>query len=103
MDDTTQIQALVARLNISLSLATDYYADAKALVLDYTNQSIMIGNMAVYAKKLAIIAYNRDGIEGESQRTEGGVTNTLELGIPLDIRQALAKYRTASLGSFYEA
>ncbi len=97
MDDTTQIQALVARLNISTEIATDYYNDGKAQILDYTGQANLTGNMAVYAKKLAIIAYNRDGIEGESQRTEGGVTNTLELGVPLDIRQALAKYRTAKV------
>lgn len=97
MNDAQQIAVLVTRLGISTELATDYYNDGVAEILDYTNRDKLVGNMAVYAKKLAIIAYNRDGIEGESARTEGGVSNTLELGIPLEIRHGLNKYRTAKV------
>ena len=51
--------------------------------------------MDIYVKKLAIINYNRLGLEGETQRSEGGVTNYLETGIPKDIRLGLNRYRIA--------
>ena len=51
--------------------------------------------MDIYVKKLAIINYNRLGLEGETQRAEGGVTNYLETGIPKDIRLGLNRYRIA--------
>lgn len=53
--------------------------------------------MSVYVKKLAVINYNRLGLEGETQRSEGGVTNYLETGIPKDIRQGLNRYRIAKV------
>ena len=37
------------------------------------------------------------GLEGETQRSEGGVTNYLETGIPKDIRQGLNRYRIAKV------
>ena len=53
--------------------------------------------MDIYVKKLAVINYNRLGIEGETQRSEGGITNYLETGIPKDIRQGLNSYRIAKV------
>ncbi|AHC30339.1 hypothetical protein CF77_gp26 [Oenococcus phage phi9805] len=98
MNDTEQIQSLITRLGIGKELATDFYNDGVAQVLDYTNRKKLVGNMPVYAKKLAIIAFNHNGTEGETERVEGGVTNGFEAGIPLSIRQSLAKYRRAVIG-----
>ncbi|QAS70259.1 hypothetical protein DLJ48_06855 [Oenococcus sicerae] len=102
MDNSAQIQSLVSRLGITADQATDYFIDGLAQVLDYTNRDKPIGNMAVYAKKLAIIAYNRNGTEGSTARIEGGVTEDFEAGIPLEIRHSLAKYRIANTGELYE-
>lgn len=92
------VLSLSTRLQISDSeLATDLIKEAIAQVLDYTGQKKLVGNMDIYVKKLAVINYNRLGVEGETQRTEGGVTNYLETGIPKDIRLGLNRYRIAKV------
>ena len=90
------ISSLSTRLAIDNNeLVTDLIKEAVAQVLDYTGQKQLVGNMDIYVKKLAIINYNRLGLEGETQRSEGGVTNYLETGIPKDIRLGLNRYRIA--------
>lgn len=92
------VSSLTTRLQISDSeLAIDLIKEAIAQVLDYTGQKKLVGNMDIYVKKLAVINYNRLGVEGETQRTEGGVTNYLEIGIPKDIRLGLNRYRIAKV------
>ena len=92
------VLSLSTRLQISDSeLATALNKEAIAEVLDYTGQMTLVGNMDIYVKKLAVINYNRLGVEGETQRTEGGVTNYLEVGIPKDIRLGLNHYRIAKV------
>lgn len=86
------------RLNVTNDeLLTELLKEAETQVLDYTGQKKLVGNMSVYVKKLAVINYNRLGLEGETQRSEGGVTNYLETGIPKDIRQGLNRYRIAKV------
>lgn len=92
------VTAVSTRLNISdHDLVTDLVTEAIAQVLDYTGQKKLVGNLDVYAKRLAIINYNRLGLEGETQRVEGGITNYLETGIPKDLRQGLNRYRIAKV------
>lgn len=92
------VSSVSARLRVADNeLINDLIKEAEAQVLDYTGQKKLIGNMDVYVKKLAIISYNRLGLEGETQRSEGGVTNYLETGIPKDIRQGLNRYRIAKV------
>ena len=97
MDQLSEmISSLITRLAIDNNeLVTDLIKEAVAQVLDYTGQKQLVGNMDIYVKKLAIINYNRLGLEGETQRSEGGVTNYLETGIPKDIRLGLNRYRIA--------
>lgn len=97
MDQSSEIiSSLSTRLAIDNNeLVTDLIKEAVAQVLDYTGQKQLVGNMDIYVKKLAIINYNRLGLEGETQRAEGGVTNYLETGIPKDIRLGLNRYRIA--------
>ena len=99
MDQLSEIiSSLSTRLAIDNNeLVTDLIKEAIAQVLDYTGQKKLVGNMDIYVKKLATINYNRMGIEGETQRTEGGVTNYLEIGIPKDIRLGLNRYRIAKV------
>lgn len=99
MDQLTEIvSALSVRLeNTNNALLTELVKESIAQVLDYTGQKKLVGSMDIYVKKLAVINYNRLGIEGETQRSEGGVTNYLETGIPKDIRQGLNHYRIAKV------
>ncbi|MCD7127371.1 phage head-tail connector protein [Limosilactobacillus agrestis] len=95
---STLITSLGLRLHVTDdALLSDLVEEAIAQVLDYTGQKELIGNLGVYVKRLAVINYNRLGIEGEAQRSEGGVTNSLEVGIPKDIRQGLNRYRIAKV------
>lgn len=92
------VSSLSTRLQVSDNdLVTDLIKEAIAQVLDYTSQKKLVGNMDIYVKKLAVINYNRLGIEGETQRSEGGVTNYIETGIPKDIRLGLNHYRIAKV------
>lgn len=99
MDQLTKIvSALSTRLeNTNNALLTELVKESIAQVLDYTGQKKLVGSMDIYVKKLAVINYNRLGIEGETQRSEGGITNYLETGIPKDIRQGLNRYRIAKV------
>ena len=99
MDQLTEIvSALSTRLeNVNNALLPELVKESIALVLDYTGQKKLVGSMDIYVKKLAVINYNRLGIEGETQRSEGGITNYLETGIPKDIRQGLNSYRIAKV------
>ena len=61
------VSALVKRLGTDdTDLVSDIYDDALAQVLDYTNRTKLVGNMAIYVKQLAIVMFNRQGNEGES-------------------------------------
>ena len=42
--------------------------------------------------KLAVIYYNRLGNEGESSRTEGGISQSFVTDIPADIKKQLDNY-----------
>lgn len=99
MDQLTEIvSALSTRLeNVNNALLTELVKESIAQVLDYTGQKKLVSSMDIYVKKLAVINYNRLGIEGETQRSEGGITNYLETGIPKDIRQGLNSYRIAKV------
>ncbi|AAR27462.1 phage head-tail connector protein [Lactobacillus johnsonii] len=99
VDQLTEIvSALSTRLeNVNNALLTELVKESIAQVLDYTGQKKLVGSMDIYVKKLAVINYNRLGIEGETQRSEGGITNYLETGIPKDIRQGLNSYRIAKV------
>ena len=99
VDQLTEIvSALSTRLeNVNNALLTELVKESIAQVLDYTGQKKLVGSMDIYVKKLAVINYNRLGIEGETQRSEGGITNYLEIGIPKDIRQGLNRYRIAKV------
>lgn len=99
MDQLTEIvSALSTRLeNTNNALLSELVKESIAQVLNYTGQKKLVGSMDIYVKKLAVINYNRLGIEGETQRSEGGITNYLETGIPKDVRQGLNRYRIAKV------
>lgn len=100
-DKEAVVKALAKRLNADdTDILSDIYDDAVAQVLDYTNQTKLVGNMAVYVKQLVIVMFNRQGNEGESSRSEGGVSASFETGMPANIKEGLAKYRTARVVTF---
>ncbi|MCH4169410.1 MAG: phage head-tail connector protein [Streptococcaceae bacterium] len=80
-------------------ILTDDLNDALSDVLDYCNRDLLVGNMINSVKDLYIVRYNQEGNEGETSRSEGGVSQTFETGIPKKIRIKLNRYRVAGLRS----
>lgn len=83
-----------------LLVLEDDLEDALSDVLDYTNRDTLVDNMATSVKDLYIIRYNQEGNEGETSRSEGGVSQSFETGIPKKIRSKLNRYRVGKVRSF---
>lgn len=73
----------------------DLYDDATFEVLNYCNREEPVRGMLPSIRDLAKIRYNQEGAEGEVSRSEGGVSQTYEEGIPRRIRSVLNRYRQA--------
>ncbi|WP_285118691.1 phage head-tail connector protein [Lactococcus petauri] len=104
MDDdklNNSINRLKSDLEIDEVKATNLINDAVILVLDYTNQDKMLDSMWLYARQLATITFNRESTEGESSRSEGGVSQSFVEDIPLNIQRGLNRYRLGKVVSFY--
>lgn len=104
MDDEklkNAIQRLVDDLGIDETKATNLIDDAVIMVLDYTGRDEMVDAMLLYARQLAIIAFNREGNEGESSRSEGGISQSFIEDIPLNIKHSLNRYRVGKVVSYY--
>lgn len=93
----------IERLKTDLGVddATGLIEDAVILVLDYTNQDKMLDSMWLYARQLATVAFNRESTEGESSRSEGGISQSFVEDIPLNIQRGLNRYRLGKVVSFY--
>ncbi|MCC4310723.1 phage head-tail connector protein [Carnobacterium maltaromaticum] len=100
---TSLKEQLALKLSITdeqkLAVLADDLADALTDVLDYTNRDVLIGNMPTSVKDLYIIRSNQEGNEGETSRSEGGVSQSFEEGIPKRIRSKLNRYRLARMRS----
>lgn len=97
-DKTVQLAAMKRRLGADAAdeeLIADFYDEALQTVLDYTGRTTTQLNhsLLIAARRLAIVYYNQQADEGETQRVEGGVSRTFEIGIPGSIRSAIAPYR----------
>lgn len=68
-------------------------------VLGYTNREALTGNMESSVYDIAVVRLNMMGNEGETSRSEGGVSQSFETGIPKSIKSALNRYRVGRLGS----
>lgn len=76
----------------------DIYDDAVLEALNYCNVDTVEIGMSASIRDLAKIRYNQEGIEGELSRSEGGVSQTFEEGIPKRIRSSLNRYRKGTVG-----
>lgn len=80
-----------------LSVLGDDLKDAMIDALDYCNRDTLVENMATSVKDIYIFRKNTEGIEGETSRTEGGVSQSFEVGIPKRIQSKLNRYRVANI------
>lgn len=65
---------------------------AEAAVLDYIQRDTLPKGAESVVIKLAVIYYNRLGNEGESSRTEGGISQSFITDVPKDIQRQLWRW-----------
>lgn len=70
---------------------------SKNTILEMTNRNILPKRLEVVQLKLATIAYNRMGTEGETSRSEGGISSAFS-DLPEDIKIILSKNRLCKVG-----
>lgn len=67
-------------------------SDAQDAVLDYIGRDALPDRLKSVAVELAVIAYNRQGTEGESGRDEGEASYTFIDGLPQHLKDRLKNY-----------
>ena len=78
----TELQKLKIKLGISLTdnskdeLLNLYLSDAEQFILDTTHLQIIPDRLLGAQVDIAIIAYNKQGIEGQTAHSEGGISRT---------------------------
>ena len=77
------------------ALLTDLLDEAKTFILAYTGRDELPAELENARIRLAAILYNRMGMEGETSRSEGGVSRTAE-ALPGDLRRWLNHWRKAA-------
>ena len=76
------------------ALLRDLLNEAESFLLGYTNRDSLPDVLQEAQVRVAAILYNRMGMEGESQHSEGGVSRTAEL-LPEDVKRWLNAWRVA--------
>lgn len=95
----TQLEKLKIRLGISIlditkdDLLNMFLEDASNEILDYTNRDTILTKMEGLQRELAIIYFNKQGSEGESSRSEGGISVSYSTEIPESIKSRLKAFR----------
>lgn len=93
----TQLEKLKIRLGIGGNtedeLLNMLLEDAEGEILDFTNRDNLPIKAEVLQRELAITYYNRMGSEGESSRSEGGVSVSYSTEIPESIKKRLLAFR----------
>ncbi|MBR5232345.1 MAG: phage head-tail connector protein [Clostridia bacterium] len=73
-------------------LLCDLLADANALMLSYMNRTELPDALIPALLRLTTMLFNRLGMEGESSRTEGSISMTVD-SLPAEILSQLTPYR----------
>nr|DAS29473.1 MAG TPA: Head Tail Connector Protein [Caudoviricetes sp.] len=67
---------------------------AEEEILALTNRTVLIDRLKPAKRKWALIAYNRMGTEGETSRSEGGISASF-VEIPAEIKSVVEQCRIA--------
>ncbi len=67
-------------------------SEAEDTVLDLIGREIIPARLTSVQIELAVIAYNEQGAEGESSRSEGGISRSFVDGLPGEMKERLKNY-----------
>lgn len=70
---------------------------AEEKVLSLANRRKMIYHLKPAVREWATVAYNRMGMQGETSRSEGGISSAFA-EIPKDIETVIKRYRLGRIG-----
>ena len=94
----TAMERLLLRLpEAEEAVLEGFWADAGKAICAYTRRNEVPAQLLGTQTELAILYYNRQGIEGESAHSEGGVSRTME-AMPAGILAQIRPYRAAMAG-----
>ena len=82
--------------DIADNLCSVLLSEACEMILTYTGRTELPSGLEAAMVQLALVLYNRMGIEGETAHSEGGVSRSME-SLPADIRAQLTPYRLAKV------
>ena len=77
--------------NAQDGLITVLLSDAADAVCDYIGRDKVPERLISVQVQLALIAYNKRGAEGESSRSEGGISQSFD-ALPPELRERLKNY-----------
>ena len=67
-------------------------SEAQDAILDIIGREELPARLISVQVELDVIAYNKQGAEGESARSEGGISRSFIDGLPDDLKQRLKNY-----------
>lgn len=94
-----QLDRLKLKLGISSedtsedNLLNLYLDDAKDTILELAHLKELPESLLSTQTELAIIYYNKEGIEGQTSHSEGGISRSFEEGIPESIMKKIRANR----------
>lgn len=99
-----QLAKLKARLGIKDTsqdeLLVSILEDVEADMLAFTNRSELLPSMKSLQIKIAIIEYNKQGSEGMSSQSQGGISQSWIDGLPSDVQGALISFRRLKVSNY---
>lgn len=67
-------------------------SEAEDTILDLIGRDALPNRLISVQTELALIAYNAQGAEGESSRSEGGISRSFIDGLPAEMKDRLKNY-----------
>lgn len=92
MDALEKVKLIVNRPDMPDELITIYIERAEADILGYCNREDMPEGCESSLIELAAFYISRQGIEGTTSYSEGGLSYGYSEGIPVNIRQRIQKF-----------
>ncbi len=100
MNDITMLKKITGEKDEELLSLLLTMAEEK--VLSLANRTKMVYPLKPAVREWAVVAYNRLGMQGETSRSEGGISSAFA-EIPKDIEDAIKRYRLGRVaGRAYE-
>ena len=97
MNPITSIKTRIPDETVTDELCMALYEDACSLAMGYMARDTVPKACENAVIRLAVVLYNRMGMEGEQSRSEGGVSSSVAF-MPEDIKAQLRPYRLAYTG-----